>query len=67
MQHIGRLALVVLLVVGAAAMYSFGRFDAGFRLPRGSLARTPPPGERLARSVPRFAVAIMKNAWTRRP
>src|ERR1700730_16295126 len=44
MPHIGRLSLVVLLVVGAVAMYTFGRSDAGFRLPRGSLARSPPPG-----------------------
>ena len=57
MHHIGRLTLVGLLIVGvgAAAMYTFGGYDAGFRLPRGSLARNLPAGALLP-PAPAFVI-----------
>jgi endoglucanase Acf2 len=47
LSRIGRLALVVLASFGAIGVYNQGQSDAGFRLPRGSLARSPPPGAAL--------------------
>jgi endoglucanase Acf2 len=68
MSRTGRLALVALLAVGAAGMhYTHGRSDAGFRLPRGSLARSPPPGAALP-PAPAFVAAKLHppfptNRW----
>jgi len=67
MSRTGRLALVVLLAVGAAAMYTHGQSNAGFRLPRGSLARSPPPGAALP-PAPAFVAAELRppfptNRW----
>jgi endoglucanase Acf2 len=47
MSRAGWLALAAVLVAGAVAMHSLGRSNAGFRLPHGSLADSPPPGEAL--------------------
>jgi endoglucanase Acf2 len=67
MSLTGRLALVALLAVGAAAMCTVGRSDAGFRLPRGSLARSPPLGAALP-PAPAFVAAELRppfptNRW----
>jgi endoglucanase Acf2 len=67
MSRAGRLALVALLAVGGAAMYTLGRSDPGFRLPRGSLARSPPPGEPLP-PAPAFVATELRppfptNRW----
>jgi endoglucanase Acf2 len=47
LSRIGRLALVVLALFGATLVYNQCHSDAGFRLPRGSLARNLPPGAAL--------------------
>jgi endoglucanase Acf2 len=61
------LAPVAVLAVGAAAMYTHGRPDAGFPLPRGSLAQSPPPGAALP-PAPAFVTAELRppfptNRW----
>jgi endoglucanase Acf2 len=67
MSRTGRFALVVLLAIGAAAIYKHGKTDAGFRLPRGSLARSPPSGSALP-PAPAFVAAELRpplptNRW----
>jgi endoglucanase Acf2 len=65
-----RSALVVLAAIvaaGAATMHMLGRADAGFRLPHGSLASAPPPGEALPPD-PAFVAAELRppfptNRW----
>ena len=47
MSHARWLALVVVLGTAAGAMHALTRAAPDFRLPRGSLAASPPPGEAL--------------------
>ena len=67
MSHGGRLVLVALLAVGAAATSTLGWSDPGLRLPRGSLARAPPPGAPLppapAFVAPELRPPFPTNRW----
>lgn len=67
MSRAAWLALIAVLGAGATAMYVHARSDAGFRLPRGSLARSPPPGAALP-PAPAFISAELRpplptNRW----
>lgn len=67
MSRAERLTLVAALAVAAAAMIVVGRGDAGFRLPRGSLAQAAPSGEALPPD-PAFVAAELRppfptNRW----
>jgi endoglucanase Acf2 len=61
------IALAAVVAAGAATMHMLGRPDAGFRLPHGSLASAPPPGEALPPD-PAFVAAELRppfptNRW----
>jgi hypothetical protein len=61
------IALAAVVAAGAATMHMRGRPDAGFRLPHGSLASAPPPGEALPPD-PAFVAAELRppfptNRW----
>jgi endoglucanase Acf2 len=67
MSRAAWLALVAVLAAAAAAMHVLGRADAGFRLPRGSLADSPPAGAELP-PAPAFVAAELRppfptNRW----
>jgi endoglucanase Acf2 len=47
MSRAAWLVLITVVVAGAAAMHTLGPSNAGFKLPRGTLADSPPPGEAL--------------------
>jgi len=67
MSRAGWLALLAALVAGATAMHTLVRADASFRLPRGSLAGSAPPGEVLP-PAPAFVAKELRppfptNRW----
>ena len=67
MSRAGWLAAVAALLAGAVAVHTLGGSDADFRLPRGSLAPAPPPGEALppppAFVAPELRPPFPTNRW----